>query len=238
MARSRLVRDRGIDVESLATVQRPAGASLTARVLTMAAALSTSACVSVPRAAPDLAAQLGARIQESRTAHQAVVRLYMAEKRQAVDQFVDTEWVPHFAERLFDQPPVAAEWQRIVRSDSDTDRLEFIRRLGPMLQSRINAKRQELIQPLDEAERAILSALDEHYAEMIAINSNLIGLLEAASEGSERQSQIIERIDPGGRLPGMLQKAEEITGLLVDKLDGYDRHRETIDSLIAGLRNR
>jgi hypothetical protein len=139
----------------------------------LAAVVTGTACASIPRAAPELSAQLTGRIQETRIAHLQAVRMYMDERRHEVDCFVEREWVPRFARELFEQPAVAAAWDTVVRSNDATRRVQFIAGLGPRLQSRINAKRLELMGPLEEAERTITRQLDDHYNQMLAMNATL-----------------------------------------------------------------
>ncbi|MGH7677828.1 MAG: hypothetical protein ACRENU_05125 [Gemmatimonadaceae bacterium] len=210
-------------------------ATLPLGLLSLLVAL-TSGCVTVPHAAPELSGQLTGRIQEVRAAHVRLIRMFMDEKRAAVDRFMDTEWVPRFATELFERPTVAAEWDKIVQSRDTEQRLRFIAGLGPRLQLQINRKRQELVSPLDETERAIIRRIEDEYNTMLAINATLTGLLEAAAKASDTQTRIRTQLDPGDKLQGYLTKAEEIAQLLVDKTADLPAQKAKVDALIKELK--
>jgi len=63
----------------------------------------TMGCVSVPRETVQLSSELGMRISESRSAHLTLVRQYMSEKRDRIDEFMFREWIPEFARQVFKQ---------------------------------------------------------------------------------------------------------------------------------------
>lgn len=200
-----------------------------ALVVTVAA---LAGCAAVPHEAPALSAELGGRIKESRTAHEEVVRLYMNEKRAAVDRFVVSEWIPVFARNVFDRDPVRREWNAIVQSNDPVARLDFIKTLGPVLQAQINDKRSELIAPLDALERAVLRSLDEHYDEMQAMNATLTGLLASGAKASDTQQTILRGLGAESRLPDALQKADEVTALLTKGMRSYDENKGRIEEIV------
>jgi hypothetical protein len=194
-----------------------------------------AACATVPRAAPELSVELTGRIQATRTAHVALVRLYMDEKRATVDRFVMNEWAPRFASEAFQNPAVAEAWRDVVNSRDDAERTDFIVGLGPRLQRQINEKRLELMQPLDEVERTIVRRIEDNYNEMLAMNATLTGLLEAGAEATETQARLVRRLDAEQKLPQYLEQADEIVSLLVGKVDAFEANRARIEALLRQL---
>jgi hypothetical protein len=207
--------------------------------LTVGFALATLvACATIPRAAPELSGQLTARIQETRIAHVELVRLYMDEKRAVVDRFIMTEWLPLYSETFFAIPEVLKEWERIARTNDTAERVRFIAGVGQRLQTQINQKRLELMAPLDETERAIARRLEDHYNEMLSVNTVLTGLLEAGAKSTETQQNIRRRLGAEEKLPTYVDEANRIVNILVQSADSYEKNRAKIDSLIDVIKRR
>lgn len=195
-----------------------------------------SGCTSVPPAAPVLSAELGSRIQETRAAHRALVRMYMDDKRAEVDRFLMEEWVPVFARDLFQKQPVVRAWDEVVRSNDPKMRLDFLVGLGPRLQAAINRKRTELIRPLDEMERSILRRLDDNYDQMLALNATLTGLLASASRGGETRQEILKMLNAQQKLPSYLDKVDEVVNLIVAGRDTFDQNHKRIEDIVDSVK--
>ncbi len=128
--------------------------------------LATMTPGAFPREAPSLSAQLGTRISTVEASHLNLLRKYFDEQRDHVDEFVFKVWVPTYAEEVFQEPDIANLWDQAVASEEMTDRINFISKLGLDIQQKIDKKRQELITPLDEAEREIERQLRDEYIQL------------------------------------------------------------------------
>src|SRR5689334_20950498 len=91
---------------------------------TAAFTLIATSCATVPTEATTLSSELGGRIQESKILHEAAVRLFMTEKRAAVDRFLETEWLPDYARNSFGSPAVQAVWEQAVKTTDPKERLQ------------------------------------------------------------------------------------------------------------------
>ena len=151
-------------------------------------------CASIPSEAPELSAQLGTRISAVETSHRRLLADFFDEKRKRVDEFIQDQWVPVFAQELFTDPKISSYWEEVVKSQDMSDRLKFIVLAGPRLQKKINAKRLELIQPLDELERTIALRLKSEYDNMRAINNTLTTFLLSASKVEETRRRYLEMV--------------------------------------------
>ncbi len=151
-------------------------------------------CATIPSEAPELSAMLGNRISSIEEAHINLLHSFFDEKRSQVDQFLSDEWVPVFAEEIFASPVIAATWNEIVRSDNKEDRLKFLIKLGPKLQARINAKRTELVTPLDNLEKEIERRLRNDYDEARSINNTITSFLASASKVDENRKRYLEAL--------------------------------------------
>ena len=177
------------------------------------------ACVSIPAEAPELSATLGVRISAIEQSHLTLLHRYFDMKRRDVDRFVDQVWVPPFAERLFKDPAISKTWDQIVSSGNRHDRLQFIVRLGPKLQQKINQKRLELIQPLDALERRIQQKIEAEYDQARSINNTLTSFLTSASEVAENRNRYL----------AMLGVKDEKMGQVIDQVD------DAVTDLLGGV---
>lgn len=178
-----------------------------ARVITFVIALT--GCASIPPEAPELSSELGRRISAIEESNVVLLRRFFDQKRKAVDKFVEEEWVPEFAEQFFSNTKMAAAWNTIVSENNKTDRLKFITMAGPKLQERINQKRLELIQPLDELERRIEVSIRGEYTQVKAMNNSITSFLLSASKVTETRNRYLE----------MAGIKDAKIGQLIDKTD-------------------
>ena len=68
--------------------------------------LALSGCVSIPQETSQLSAEIGKQIIEARSSHLALLDRYMNAKRDRIDEFIAREWIPAFAEKVFEKPTV------------------------------------------------------------------------------------------------------------------------------------
>ena len=160
----------------------------------IAVVMSIGGCASIPPEAPELSAQLGSRISSLEAAHVRLLQEFFSEKRRRVDDFVQEVWVPIFAQEFFGDPRVDAVWQQVVQSQDPKDRLKFITLVGPKLQEKINKKRVDLIQPLDELESTIRTRLKSEYDQTRAINNTLTAFLQSASKVEENRKRYLDTV--------------------------------------------
>ncbi len=162
--------------------------------LILAAMLVLGGCASIPPEAPELSIQLGTRISSLESAHIRLLQEFFLEKRRRVDDFIQETWVPLFANEFFSDPVNVKMWNEVVQSQNPKDRLKFVTIVGPRLQSKINRKRIELIQPLDELEAAIKNKLKSEYDQTRAINNTLTAFLQSASKVEENRKRYLDMI--------------------------------------------
>ncbi len=197
-----------------------------------------ASCATVPTEATTLSSELGGRIQESKILHENTVRLFMTEKRAAVDRFLDTEWLPEYARNSFGSPAVQAVWEQAVKTTDPKERLQVITGLATRLQSRVNKQRTEMMQPLDAIEQSLIQQLEEHYSEMLAMNSTLTGLLGSAAKSSETQAKILSGLHLQQQLSTSLSKADEIVKLMTQGTDALQKNQGRIEEVLKSVKSK
>lgn len=172
-------------------------------------ALVLASCTSIPPEAPELSVELGKRISAIEESNITLLRRFFDQKRREVDIFIEDEWVPEFANQFFSNRVVSDAWDTIVRENDKKQRLLFLTKVGPKLQEKINEKRLELIQPLDDLERRVEAKIRSEYTQARAMNSSITSFLLSASEVSENRNRYLEMVDV----------TDESLGKLIDKTD-------------------
>jgi len=151
-------------------------------------------CVSIPSEAPELSAELGNRISAIESSNIILLQRFFDQKRSEVDRFIDEEWVPLFAEKFFTNPQMSKMWDKIVKSNNKTDRLDFIIKLGPKLIAKISEKRASMIRPLDELEREIERQIRAEYSQAKAINNSITSFLLSAAEVANNRNRYLNEL--------------------------------------------
>lgn len=200
-------------------------------------AMMLTGCLSIPQEAPELSAEIGKQIVEARSSHLALLDQYMNEKRDRIDEFIAREWIPAFAVKVFKKPTVKKEWDRIVRSNDKEERLVFITGLGSLLQNKINAKRLELMAPIEEVEHLLVAHLNMHYDQMLAANSTLTAYLDSSWSVKERQHRVLKFMNVDGKLTEYMGKADEVVSKIVASKDAYDENKGKIQKIIDKIRS-
>lgn len=170
------------------------GKELYIAVIGLIVLFGLSACAAIPKESADLSIELGKRISAIEDANMVLVDKYFNEKRSRVDEFIEKEWAPEFAAQFFANQQISNMWNQIVSSGNTADRLEFIVAIGPKLQMKINAKRLELIKPLDDTEQMIQQQLRDNYDQARAINNSVTSFLVSAVKVAENQNRYLEMV--------------------------------------------
>ena len=208
------------------------------------ATLSLEACASIPPEAPELSAQLGARVSSLEAAHVRLLEEFFLEKRRRVDEFVQEAWVPIFAQEFFRDQKIDAVWKQVVQSQDPNDRLKFITLVGPKLQEKINRKRIQLIQPLDELEVTIKNKLKLEYDQTRAINNTLTAFLQSASKLEENRKRYLDMVGITDKdVDKFVHETVRAVSQLVDasrniedRVKDGEQYRERIKNILEELR--
>lgn len=207
-------------------------------------ALTLSGCASIPPEAPELSVQLGTRISSLEAAHVRLLQEFFLEKVRRVDDFVQEAWVPIFAQEFFGDPKIDAVWKQVVQSQDPKDRIRFITLVGPRLQEKINSKRIELIQPLNELEATIKNKLKSEYDQARAINNTLTAFLQSASKVEENRKRYLDMIGITDKdVDKFVNETDQAVSELVDaarsiedRAKDAEKYREKIKEILNKLR--
>jgi len=195
------------------------------KIICIASTLAILGCASIPPEAPELSVELGNRISAIENSNIMLLKRFFDQKRREVDRFIEDEWVPEFADQFFSNEKISNIWDTIVRENDKKQRLIFLVKTGPKLQEKINEKRLELIQPLDDLERRIEAKIREEYTQARAMNNSITSFLLSTSKVSENRNRYLEMVEVSDEnMSKLIDKTEDaVTDLLERSSDGKDK---------------
>ncbi|MBI6121172.1 hypothetical protein [Salegentibacter maritimus] len=205
-------------------------------------AISLVSCASIPREAPVLSQQLNTEIQELENSHLGLVHSFFELKRKNAKDYINTVWLPLYAEKYFRQQDISNMWNMVVNEGSPEDRLQFILATAPALQEEINLQYETMIAPLDKLEYKLEQALKEKYTNARSINNTITSFLFSASEIDENRQRYLNMI---GISDDKISKTINETALITEKMlntansvdSRYNAIRENIQNYTEQLNN-
>ena len=206
--------------------------------------LTCYACVSVPKESVELSETLGMSIQETQRTHVALLKSFFDEKRDKIDNYLNEVWVPEFANQFYSIPAVQDKWNEICSSGDAQEMSKFTIEVGVRIQKKINDKRDEMIAPLDEAEKLLEEELLAHYSKLQVSNTILTNYLASAANIKDKQVQILNMLGVNEKeYRNTLDAAYGFMGEINNKVDILDEGKEetqdyldTINALIQQLK--
>lgn len=205
-------------------------------------AIGASSCVTIPRQAPALSVELGKKVSSLETSHINLLKLYFEQRRERVDEFIESTWLPLFAENFFTDPQIKAAWDQIVASKDPKERLDFLVFVGPQLLAVISEKRRELMTPLDDLERDLETAIRNDYNLARSMNNSLTSFLESAVKVKENQQRYLDMIGvTEEKVSNAIDEADKVLEDLVskaEKIEDYSDKAESYKKKLKEIRDK
>lgn len=195
-----------------------------------------SGCTSLPQETPLLSEEIGEQILDAKSSHLALLNQYFIVKRNQIDVFIDQVWIPEFAKNIFKKPKINKGWNSIVNDNDKQQRLIFITRLGALIQKKINAKRIELMKPVDELEYLLTKKINNHYDSLLAANSTLTVYLKSAAAVKELQNRALKKLKLDKNLAVHIDKADEVVEKIIAGKGSYIKNKDKIDKILNKLK--
>lgn len=195
-----------------------------------------SSCTSLPQETPLLSEEIGEQMLDAKSSHLALLNQYFIVKRDQIDIFIDQVWIPEFAENIFKKTKINKGWNSIVNNNDKQKRLIFITRLGTLIQKKINAKRIELMKPIDELEYLLTKKIINHYDSLLAANSTLTVYLKSATAVKELQNRALKKLKLDKNLAVHIDKADEVVEKIIAGKGSYIKNKDKIDKILNKLK--
>ncbi|MDN3378712.1 MULTISPECIES: hypothetical protein [unclassified Pseudoalteromonas] len=204
--------------------------------------INVSACVSIPAEAPELSVELGKHLGRLEKANIALLNKFFDLKRQEVNRFIETDWLPMFAKEVFSEPNFQNAWNQIINGGDKADQLRFVIMLGPKLLKKMDKARSDMQEPLNELEAAMETKIRREYTQAKAINNSLTSFLTSAAEVVESQNRYLAMtgIDEEA-IASTIQRADAIvSGALsnLEKADDYSSELTKYKQKLSELKDK
>jgi len=159
-----------------------------ARALVIIATVAAGSCAKVPPEVVRLSSTLGEDIVATQTSYQLLITSHFENLRGQVDTFVDARWRPVFLRRFIQSGKLA---ERAKESDPEKQ-ATGVGNWAQVAVESIEAKRKELLDPIDQDERALRVAVDDAFNRMIRANTAVTAHLNSIRKVTEFQDQILQ----------------------------------------------
>ena len=200
--------------------------------------LFSFSCLSVPKAAPDLSLELGIQIRRLEVAHKNLLRKFFDEKRRRVDEFIQTVWIPEYANQFFGSESITSVLDQVIAlKDNEKEYkkglFNFVTIVGPELLAQVESQRMLMIAPLDSLEQMIQDRLTVDYNQALTINNTITGFLSSSSKVEANREKYLQVLGINtNKIDGFINKAEDtVNGLLVKGIDSEKKVSGFLNSI-------
>lgn len=186
-----------------------------------------TSCASIPPEAPELSVELGKRLSTLEEANITLLHRFFEMKKEAVDKFIQDEWMPEFTDNILANTKIKAAWDTIVKENNEQDRAEFIRRVTLKTQEKVNAKRLEFIKPLEDIEDMLEQKIRDEYNQARAMNNSITSFLVSAARVDENRQKYMNLLGISDeKINKVIDKTDDVvngmvikTGEVIDKIE-------------------
>lgn len=202
----------------------------------LAIVLLCSSCASIPPQAPRLSEELGKRISALEAAHLTLLNAYFVEKKEAVDDFVRSVWLPEFTKNVLENEQVRGAWEEISKSKDVEDRSAFLIDMGIRLQGQIDSKKDELIKPLNDLQREVEQSIREEYDLARSANNTLTSFLNTASKIEENRNTYLRMLDISeNKMANVVDETDEALANLVNEAENFQQYQRMTEEYLKRL---
>ena len=151
---------------------------------------------------------------------------------------MENTWIPQFSEDFFSNPKVSEKWNAVCATNDDAEKLKFITNVGVNLQKKINEKRQEFIDPLNDMEQTLEEKLLTNYNALKVTNSVITNYLLSASKVKDTQVNALKMLGvEQSQLDNTLGEVYSIMGDINDNVSSITSGKDTSIDYLQQLKD-
>lgn len=176
------------------------------KIYVLLLALALASCAAVPKATVSLSRAIGDDLQVLHSTHRNIIQIHFKKIIDDVNSLVDDVYTPYIINYVLnaDKKRYTANKPSLLRAIDaasqkqnklDTDSVLFY--MTNFLSSahrRIDAKRAELLSPIQQQQGDLLSSIDQSYENAINANAVLTGYLESLQKIKASQEAALKKI--------------------------------------------
>lgn len=212
--------------------------------LMMCIVIVFTACAQVPKQSVELSTTIGRDLISVHNSHRELAEILFARMERDVNRFIDNVYTPYQIRSAMERQAVLAnskdpsEQKKSLLLAIDSafkpgaspqQQSAALKGMGSMVQfihADINAKRNELIDPIKSQKKDVLASIDRSYQQLQYANSVVTGYLASVVKVTDAQIEILKKVgietDLRKDVGENLAKASESIGSIVEKAEGVD----------------
>lgn len=167
-------------------------------------------CATVPREVVDLSYVMGSDLAELQRSHETLIRLHFDDLRRRTEDFLVNRWQPAYLEGFIAEGDLVG-----LATDPDpAEVLAGVQDWAEVAMEEIEAKRHELLDPLDAQEQELLAAVGAAFARMRTANATITAHLSSIRDVDQAQDEALADLGLGDlrrQLDEGLARAAELT---------------------------
>lgn len=201
-----------------------------------------SGCATVPPEVVELSYTVGADVREIQRSYDALITARFEALRQERLDYLSNEWQPIFLEdwvmsgRLIEtargEVVYSATEDVFVPPDAaraEQQRLDTIQQWSEAAIAQIEAKRSELIEPLNQREASIRADMNAAFNQIISANAQVTAHLTSIRRVDAVQSEVLSRINAEDEVRQLNQRILDVSEWAREGLEEIREASETLD---------
>lgn len=163
-----------------------------------------SGCAHLPKETALLSDEQNGMIQQSRDTHTALLNEYAASRRERIDEYMQSTWIPKFIENMAAGGDL---WGKVCKPTNACTKVPELQGFVLAAAKQIAKKRKELTDALDASLADLRLELDRHYNILQMSNRTITDNLKSVEVSREVDAKIREKL--GLEAPAKLKAISE-----------------------------
>ena len=148
-------------------------------------------CASVPKEVVELSYLVGEDLEAVHVSYKLLIRTHYQGLREQALIFIQNEWTPVFLKDFLNR----ADLVMVVKDSEPVDVLDYVQLWAEAAIEQIEAKKKELIDPIDENERKLLELVDAAFANLMRANATITAHLNSIRKVKEINDEVLDAMD-------------------------------------------
>jgi len=162
-------------------------------LIVMAFSVLVQSCATIPEEAVELSVTLGRDLVEVHRAHKELSIRYFDNIRKNINNFVDEVYRPYTIKNAIKDFQLIEKLVELTEQDNSELMMTLMDVFVTEVSLDIEDFRSELLKPIGERERAVLTAIDDSYQRLQNANSIVTGHLASIRKVEEAQAELLKR---------------------------------------------
>lgn len=171
-------------------------------------------CSGVPKESVELSVTLGRDLAEVHRAHRELAIQYFVQIKNNINRFVDEVYRPYIIRKTIKDFGLIERIKKTNKAHAKPDALMVMEVFVTLVSEEIESFRKELLKPIEEKEREVLTAIDDSYQRLQNANAIVTGHLASVRKVQDAQAELLKQT----KLEGLRQEFIEETVELSDSI--------------------